>query len=1482
MSSSDETTRGPLIVESDLDVRITLYDSSGTRLECQHGTLRACVPRGLYRVQLERPGAVHSMVIEHSGETRLSPQPPPALRTPAPLLGAATSHEYYSFPAVAHSTRTTVSAPGTESRTGHLMVFIRREARELGRRPVPSEPVSVLDVNGRLLTHFTDGVIQRNEDDGYAVYSSAVGPGIYRVRAATSRRDIAIPIPAHRAAHVFIADLDEVRLEDVRIFLPHTGRAFDPASPVGHALEAVLEALSLPRAELPSSVVPLLSDPDDDLCLGIAAAHLLLRCGDAASRNLLDRVMDRLAAYAISVPDIAILLQVWRRRRELPIERLVLSSPPLFRASFVLALSGEGVSITSVPEYSAIAESARAGRHDSVWWTWSWRPWDRRWIEPTLDGLLARGAVHDLAAIARALALPVSAVEHTINHIHATLPAVDNVATAVDTIRTPGYVPGYLVGEMLGCGAQGRVFRAVREFDQREVALKVLPLIGDSALRAAALRELNTMDPLDHRNLLPLGARGFLPGGVGIWLELELCNGSVRDRLAKQNAPMSTDEACRIMCEALEGIAYLHVHGVVHRDIKPANLLIRYDGSVAVADFGLAKAPSLRRATRARPGGTARFAPPEQLVDVDNAVPASDVWSAAATLYFLLTLELPRDEYADQSEFEAARSNPVIPIRQRRPDLPGELAAVIDTALSTDVFRRPIDAAWFRAMLVSARSVTPRRHWGLVVGGQGMGICGADGDAKQIAALLSARSFSVVLCTGPRATSASVLADFDRLVESAGPDDCVVIYYSGRAFTFSEDLSRGGAVLSIASSDFDGVDLIALELHRVMERTPNVTIITDACLQQEGALSTSSLRAVHISACGENGVAFEYRDDQGEYHGAFTEALVEILAEIGNLPCSWDAVGRAIRARVFRRFPSQSPQFLGPVSRRPFSLAPGDDHGVHEVRHVDDHYVIPGGEIAGIVVGDRFAAMPPGSFSCDDAAMLGELEVMEVLPAMAKARLVTVPGGIVAVPIAKHGVRRAVAIDLTSESPRLRKAIEAAPTLRVARAGDRPIATLRAVDNQLTIDDEFGTLFTPGALGSLFGPIIRELSRLSAAQGLRELAGEYGVSLDEVDITLEVVCDGRSVPLPPRRAALGLVDRLCITVANSSNRKLFAHVIAVGLRGEIEFLSPSTSDGTELLPTGPPYVLRGLAFAWTPGLPRTTPRFADIIVVITSKPIQLQGLERRGGGEVVEGSGVEIARSTRRSVSNTGLQDLFAQLYDGQARELRAPVDEFFVARLPVLVVPLDGALSGLTFDVDEYPLARAVARAMRARSGGPWSEDGVEIRISISNPHAGARIDAIVCTQCSDGRPVTWTQRLGASSAELTAQIFAGAVRGFLDIALFASRSDDGPELSELFEQHADEPAFGEATRALGGASDAPRVALGLAASGILSRLACDALRSVTASTRCLYRASFLAEERFGNGRQPGTNVYRVDELSFSLTIVHRHQGDHHTPMSG
>lgn len=648
-------------------------------------------------MHLERCGQIETHIIEHDRNTELC-LIGPLIDTPAPLKGAVDSYDYYAEAAQHYSIVDTHSPFGAPPHTSRLFVFVRRAAREAEPAHLPSEPITIRDHNGRLLTTLSTTTSHVDNRIGYLAFSVRAAPGTYRIRAARSRRDVAITVPRERAAHVFIADCGRARLDDLRVSLSPLDRSFDPSSPIARGTESAIAALKSPHKGLPSIARSLSPHAAaEDLCFGIMVAHLAWRSREFAT---FEGILDRLRGDVADIPDLAILYQLRRTQGSVRLQPrvppLALETPPLLRASMTIAMTR--------PEFDTVSDrgierAARTVFHDSIWCTWSDRPYDERWVEPTVESLRARDPERDIRSIARTMAVTRRTVERTIDGLDATMPLIGGKRARHEDVR----VPGYTLCEVLGRGGQGTVFRARRHSDRRSVAIKVVPLLGAPGHRERLERELNLQRGLSHSALLGIGACGALPDSEGLWLETELCRGSMLDLVSEADAPLSVDRACRGVLEALDGLAYLHAGGMVHRDIKPSNLLIRDDDSVVIADFGLAKSlfDTGQLTATGQAAGTVRFAPREQLIDFKRAPPASDVWSMAATLYFLLSLELPRDEYVDQSELDAAMENTIVPLLERCPDVPSPLARCIDRALSLDMDQRPRDGAALRAELAA-------------------------------------------------------------------------------------------------------------------------------------------------------------------------------------------------------------------------------------------------------------------------------------------------------------------------------------------------------------------------------------------------------------------------------------------------------------------------------------------------------------------------------------------------------------------------------------------------------------------------------------------------------------------------------------------------------------------------------------------------------------------------------------------------------------
>jgi serine/threonine-protein kinase len=258
-------------------------------------------------------------------------------------------------------------------------------------------------------------------------------------------------------------------------------------------------------------------------------------------------------------------------------------------------------------------------------------------------------------------------------------------------------IQGYTILRRLGSGGMGSVWLARHDPTGRQVALKVmLPQVAaDERAVKRFLFEMTNTRALDHPNVVRLEDAGYSRGAF--FMVLDYCDGgSVEDLMKQRGGPLSVDEAIEITLQALEGLHYAHNvfgpgRGLVHRDLKPPNLFLSGTGSsrvVRVGDYGLAKAfddAGLSGATRTgEVGGTPYFMARQQVIDFKYAAPEVDVWAMAASLYNMLTGDVPRDFTSGHDPWLVVLETRPVPIRRRRPALPVGLAELIDHALQEE------------------------------------------------------------------------------------------------------------------------------------------------------------------------------------------------------------------------------------------------------------------------------------------------------------------------------------------------------------------------------------------------------------------------------------------------------------------------------------------------------------------------------------------------------------------------------------------------------------------------------------------------------------------------------------------------------------------------------------------------------------------------------------------------------------------------------
>ncbi len=264
-------------------------------------------------------------------------------------------------------------------------------------------------------------------------------------------------------------------------------------------------------------------------------------------------------------------------------------------------------------------------------------------------------------------------------------------------------VPGYRIEKELGRGGFGAVYRAKAEAGGPPVAVKVMlsrAKVSESAVDGFK-REMQVVAGLKHPHIVRFLANGSHQGAF--YFIMEYCDGgSLADMATALGGTIPWPTLRPWALQALEGLAAAHEKGFVHRDIKPANILL-HQNVAKVGDFGLSKnfqqAGLSGMSLTGQYAGTPLFMPREQITNFKYVKPASDVWSMAASLYFLLTGQFPYPFDNKRDPIDLILNEHPIPIRNRMPGLDKSLAATIDKALARNPKDRFADASQFLGAL---------------------------------------------------------------------------------------------------------------------------------------------------------------------------------------------------------------------------------------------------------------------------------------------------------------------------------------------------------------------------------------------------------------------------------------------------------------------------------------------------------------------------------------------------------------------------------------------------------------------------------------------------------------------------------------------------------------------------------------------------------------------------------------------------------------
>jgi eukaryotic-like serine/threonine-protein kinase len=255
--------------------------------------------------------------------------------------------------------------------------------------------------------------------------------------------------------------------------------------------------------------------------------------------------------------------------------------------------------------------------------------------------------------------------------------------------------PRFEIKRLIAEGGMGRVYLARSRRTQKWIAVKVLKpgAAGDPRRISRFLQEARIAERLRHQNIAQVSECGSVDSTA--YIALEFVRGKTLAQIIDRRGPLPFDEARECVCQASRGLACAASHGVVHRDIKPHNLMRQSDDrQIKILDFGLGRLVDEQRSgTRLTSEddiiGTLEYISPEQAANSREADIRSDIYSLGCTLYFLLSGAPPfRGKNALDLLRKHENEQPT-PIERLRPDVPVELARLLDSMLQKNPSLRP-------------------------------------------------------------------------------------------------------------------------------------------------------------------------------------------------------------------------------------------------------------------------------------------------------------------------------------------------------------------------------------------------------------------------------------------------------------------------------------------------------------------------------------------------------------------------------------------------------------------------------------------------------------------------------------------------------------------------------------------------------------------------------------------------------------------------
>ena len=274
-----------------------------------------------------------------------------------------------------------------------------------------------------------------------------------------------------------------------------------------------------------------------------------------------------------------------------------------------------------------------------------------------------------------------------VNNRYATERQLARLKQQLEAERSGQKIVGYKFLGKLGAGAMATVHKAKQMSLDRTVAIKILPrkFSSNPQFIERFYAEGRAAAALNHPNIVQAYDVG--KSGEFHYFVMEFVDGrSVYDDIARHKRYNEKD-AIDIIIQIAEALQHAHEKGLIHRDVKPKNLMLTKEGMAKLADMGLARAMNDKEMAEAEAGkafGTPYYISPEQIRGEVNITPAADIYSLGATLYHMVTGNVPFDGKNPSAVMHKHLKAELVPPDHVNPKLSAGISEVIEMMMAKD------------------------------------------------------------------------------------------------------------------------------------------------------------------------------------------------------------------------------------------------------------------------------------------------------------------------------------------------------------------------------------------------------------------------------------------------------------------------------------------------------------------------------------------------------------------------------------------------------------------------------------------------------------------------------------------------------------------------------------------------------------------------------------------------------------------------------